>query len=236
MWPIGAKHALREEITAQSLLPLPGMRIGSLPGGASVGPSSGDVEARRTPVSMSDVRSALARALQSATGRTPSSQTLDVLSAQVSLETAHGGAMYNFNFGGIKGASPAGDTAHYMTREVLNGHEVKLDQGFRAYSSLDAGARDYVSVLKTRFPQAYSMAMSGNIDGFAHSLRQAHYYTASEQDYAAGLHAASGIPVKTVTSGGVDASADFSTSTELSRVLDAVAASASRIVEPDPKS
>src|ERR1700759_2336251 len=132
------------------------MRIGSVGTGTSAQGSGGttrQVDARRTPTSMSDIRVALSRALQSATGAPPRSSTLDVLTAQVSLETAHGSSMYNYNFGGIKGASPQGDTAHYNTREVIDGKSITLDQGFRAYGSIDEGARDYVSVLQARFPQ-----------------------------------------------------------------------------------
>jgi hypothetical protein len=191
---------------------------------------------------MSDIRGALSRALQSATGAPPRSGTLDVLTAQVSLETAHGSSMYNYNFGGIKGASPQGDTAHYNTREVIDGKSVTLDQGFRAYGSIDEGARDYVSVLQARFPQAFAQAVSGNIDGFASALKQSHYYTAPEQEYAAGLRSAAGLPAGTHNATGSAVSspvdglpAEFSNSAELSRVLDAVAASATRIADPDPK-
>jgi hypothetical protein len=211
------------------------MRIGSVPTAPVPSLGEHDVQAQRTPASMGDVRGALARAIQSVTGRAPRSQTLDVLSAQVSLETAHGGAMYNFNFGGIKGASPTGDTAHYMTHEVLAGQDVTLKQGFRAYGSLDAGARDYVSVLQSRFPQAFGHAMAGDMDGFAHSLRQAHYYTASEQDYTAGLHAAAGMPAPVNASSNDFAAPAYSTSADLSRVLDAIAASATRIADPTPQ-
>lgn len=191
---------------------------------------------------MSDIRGALSRALQSATGAPPRGSTLDVLSAQVSLETGRGSSMYNYNFGGIKGASPQGDTAHYDTREVIDGKSITLDQGFRAYGSLDEGARDYVSVLQARFPQAFAQAVSGNIDGFARALKQSHYYTAPEQEYAAGLRSAAGFPAGThnataasVPSPGDGLPAEFSNSAELSRVLDAVAASATRIADPDPK-
>ena len=189
---------------------------------------------------MSDVRAALSRAVQAATGSPPSARTLDVLSAQVSLETAHGSAMYNFNFGGIKGQSPSGQTAHYMTHEVLNGKDVTLQQGFRAYSSLDAGAKDYVSVLRSRFPQAFGQAMAGSVDGFAHALKQAGYYTASEQSYTSGLRAAAGLPAESTTGTTAVASSanvsTYSTSADLSRVLDAIAASATRIAEPTPNS
>jgi hypothetical protein len=193
------------------------------------------VQAQRTPASMTDVRAALAKAIEAVTGQPPRSHTLDVLSAQVSLETAHGGAMFNFNFGGIKGASPAGGTAHYMTHEILGGHDVKLEQGFRAYGSLDDGARDYVSVLQARFPHAFGSAMVGDIGGFAHALKQAHYYTASEQDYAAGLQAAAGMPSRSGVAPANSGVRDYSTTADLTRVLDAIASSATRIADPDPK-
>lgn len=159
-----------------------------------------------------------------------------MLSAQVSLETANGAQMYNFNFGGIKGVSPRGETANCMTHEVLDGQNVHISQGFRAYRSLDEGARDYVSVLQNRFPTALAQASAGDLSGFAHALKQAHYYTAPEQEYAAGLTATGQV-------GGSDASptdllpvpTEFSTSVELSRVLDAISSSAVHIADPEPK-
>jgi hypothetical protein len=196
------------------------------------------VASERTAASMSEIRAALGRALQSATGKAPSPRALDVLSAQVSLETAHGGQMFNFNFGGIKGVSPRGETANTMTREVVDGQSVHVSQGFRAYRSLDEGARDYVSVLQARFPGALSQAMAGDVGGFAHALKQAHYYTAPEREYAAGLQAQVGGVGGTVSRGGAalaPAPADFSTSAELSRVMDAMSQSAIRIAEPDPE-
>jgi hypothetical protein len=119
-----------------------------------------------------------------------------------------------------------------MTHEVLGGQDVTVAQGFRAYGSLEEGARDYVSVLKDRFPAAFAQAASGKVDGFAHALKTSHYYTASEQAYDAGLRAAGGLPAAAPATVSAPPS-DFSTSEELSRVLDAVAASAARIAAPD---
>lgn len=184
---------------------------------------------------MGQIRTALGRAFESTTGRRPSETTLDVLSAQVSLETAHGDAMFNFNFGGIKGASPAGETANYMTREVIGGGEVRLQQGFRAYRSIDEGARDYVGVLRARFPHAFTRAVAGDLDGFAHALKESHYYTAAEGEYAAGLRAAAGLSKGSDTPAPLRAVPDLVTSAELSRVLDAIASTAARIADPTPK-
>jgi mannosyl-glycoprotein endo-beta-N-acetylglucosaminidase len=212
------------------------MRIGFDPSTAGTRPAASEVQARRTPASIGEIRTALTKALEAATGRRPNARAVDVLAAQVSLETAHGGAMYNYNFGGIKGASPRGETANYMTHEVLNGRDVRLAQGFRAYGSLDEGARDYVAVLRTRFPQAYAQATAGNVDGFAHALKQSHYYTAAEDQYAAGLRAAGGLQNAGATPAPLQPlPSTLATSAELSRVLDAIASTAARIADPTPK-
>jgi flagellar protein FlgJ len=212
------------------------MRIGADPSTAGLRASVHQVQAQRTAASMGDIRAALARALEAATGRRPSGRTVDVLAAQVSLETAHGDSMYNFNFGGIKGASQRGETANYMTREVLGGHEVHLQQGFRAYGSLDEGAGDYIAVLSTRFPQAYAQAAAGNVDGFAHALKQSHYFTASEDQYAAGLRSAAGQLARNTAPAPIEpVPVGLATSAELSRVLDAIASTAVQIADPTPK-
>ena len=213
------------------------MRVDSLAGDATQRSSSREVAAQRTPASMNEIRGALAQAVRDVTGSTPSAQTLDVLSAQVSLETAGGRSMYNFNFAGIKGAGPTGLTAEYNTHEVVGGHEITMKQGFRAYSSLSEGAHDYISVLRGRFPQAFGLAVAGNVDGFAHALKQAHYYTADEGQYAKGLRAAVGMHSDTTVAAAPVAPVPMglATSSELSRVLDMIASTAARIADPDPK-
>jgi hypothetical protein len=150
--------------------------VGSIHGGA--------VAPERTSVPMPEVEAALARAYTRATGSPPSPPMLKSLAAQASLETGSGQAMYNFNFGGVKGASPEGLTANCLTHEVVGEKDV-VRQAFRAYSSLDAGADDYVRTMVSRFSGSMQAAGSGNLDAFAHALKQAGYYTASETDYAA---------------------------------------------------
>ena len=225
------------------------MGIGGTAGiSATTGISVRHVEAHRTPVSQSDLRGAIGRAYGKVTGRTASPALLDTLTAQASLETGRGGAMYNYNFGGIKGHSASGDTADYMTHEVLGGQDVKIKQGFRAYASLDEGAEDYVKVLSKRFGNALDVAQTGNVDGFAHALKQAGYYTASETSYAAALRSLSGnsssSPASNVNATSADpssvnglsqamASASLPTATELQHVFDALNVSALRIAAPD---
>jgi len=224
------------------------MRIdaGMMPAAIQTNRSS-DVAATRTPVSQADLRSAISRAYTQVNGRPASSKTLDVLSAQASLETGRGAQMYNYNFGGIKGASPSGQTAHYMTREVQNGQSRHLMQGFRAYSSLDAGAVDYVKTMQSHFGAAMTSADRGDVNGFASALKSAHYYTAPETEYASALRALTPNLQNTSTQLSASETLPFSmdslastgssnanlpTVDAVSRVLDAVATSTARIASP----
>jgi hypothetical protein len=200
--------------------------------------SAHEVAAVRTPVAQAQLRAAIGRAYQRQTGTPPSAALLDTLTAQASVETGHGAKMYNFNFGGIKGASPGGDTANYLTREVVADRSVTVHQNFRAYTSLDEGADDYVRLLSGRFGGALSRAQVGDVDGFAHALKQSGYYTAPEADYASALRSAGGgsnavevlLPVPTAIEIGQNAA--YTSSADLSRVLDALSGSALRVIGP----
>ncbi|MBX3228817.1 MAG: glucosaminidase domain-containing protein [Labilithrix sp.] len=208
------------------------------------------VEAQRTAVTRADIRGAIARAHEKVTGRAPSAALLDTLTAQASLETASGASMYNYNFGGIKGGAPGtNETARLRTKEVKGGKEVEVRDGFRAYRSLDAGAEDYVRLMRSRFGAAVDRAEVGDINGFAHALKQAHYYTADEAKYANALNVLSGKPA-TMTQvskppalanfsdtfgGGLGASSssDFADTVSLGRVFDAIARHPVRAADDD---
>jgi flagellar protein FlgJ len=212
--------------------------------------ASHEVAARATHASLPQLRAAIARACTKIEGHAPSARFLDVLTAQAAVETGRGEHMYNWNFGGIKGAAPSGGTTTLRTKEVLDGKEVEIRDGFRAYASIDEGATDYVALLQRRFGGALSAARRGDVDGFAHALKASGYYTASADDYAAALH---GITKELAHVGGaVDAlpagevaplgevprleslpeSGDFATSEVIGRMLDVVRASSARIAEP----
>jgi flagellum-specific peptidoglycan hydrolase FlgJ len=198
------------------------------------------VEAKPTRASKDEIRSAIAAAWKKATGHAASAGTVDILTAQSCLETASGTKMLNYNFAGIKGHGPTGMMATYGTFEIIDGKRVDIKDGFRAYGSLNEGADDYVALLRKRFPAAIAAAERGDVDGFAHGLKQAGYYTAAESDYAKALHSIAGIkseshPVTmsqlTSAAQPVDAVAQLDTSL-LSRVLDVVASSSARIAAP----
>lgn len=151
-----------------------------------------EVEPRRTQATRGELRAAIARALQRETGAPANPKLVDTLTAHASLETASGDRMYNWNFAGIKGASPSGTTAVLRTKEVVDGREISIKDGFRAYASIDEGAQDYVRLMRGRFSGSMDAASRGDLDGFAHALKQSGYYTASERDYAKGLASLSG--------------------------------------------
>jgi hypothetical protein len=140
----------------------------------------------RTPVSGDEIRGALSRAIE-ARGEKPSPAFLDVLVAHVSHETAGGKSMVGFNFGGIKGASPNGGTTAQKTHEVLGGKDVTIVDNFRAYGSLDEGAKDYVGFLERRYSGALGAAQRGEAGQFAQELGKRGYYTAPVATYQRAL-------------------------------------------------
>lgn len=193
------------------------------------------VAPQRTPVPVSDLRAAISRAYTRVTGQAPPANVLQSLSAQATLETGGGSAMYNFNFGGVKGASPHGQSASCLTHEVVNGKDTTVRQNFRAYASLDEGAEDYVRVMVQKFGGALACAAAGNLDGFAHALKAAGYYTASETDYASALKACSGEPTAQGNSALLPVPSwpvTFPSSIDVARLADALSASALKIAEP----
>ena len=224
-------------------------RIGATPPASPVHA----VQAHQTAVTPADIRGALARAHQAQFGRAASPALLDVLTAHVSLETARGSRMFNFNFGGIKGAGPSGQSAHYLTREVgANGEDRHLVDGFRAYGSLNEGAGDYLRFLHRGYGKAFDAASRGDVDAFAGALKSRGYFTENVEPYAAALrslaHAdwsGSQLTTASASAGGEaalgpivappDAANALPTSMDVERVLDAVASMTARIGAPiDP--
>ncbi len=211
------------------------MRVGATPPSGRASPPR-EVAPRLTPVSQGQLRDAIARAHKKLTGRAPSPRTLDVLTAHASLETASGARMYNFNFGGIKGHGPTGETARCKTREVIDGKEVTIRDGFRAYRTIDEGAADYMSLMRDRFPGAMEQASRGDVDGFARALKRSRYYTADEGAYAAGLRGLMkepgarpafdarlpGAPAGSIVGQDRSSAGSFVDDAQLARVMDAI--------------
>ena len=223
------------------------MRVGAIQSQARI------VDVETTHATPAQMRAAIATAYQNVTGRAPTKGALDTITAQAMVETARGTSMINYNFGGIKGQSPQGMTTRAKTVEVENGKTTHIVDGFRAYGSLQDGATDYVKLLHDRFSSAFSRADAGDVNGFAHELKSAHYFTANESDYAAALRAQAGIsagastasaatptsaatPASLASPASPDVVSRFSRADEISRALDALSQSAVRILGEDSDS
>lgn len=141
------------------------------------------VGATRTRLSGADAAAALERAWTRVMGSPPSRETLSLITAQWAHETGGGASMYNFNFGGLKGTSPEGMSVVQRTREGYGASERTIHDRFRAYSSAEAGATDYVRLLHARYGDAVQAAQAGDARGFVRGLASRGYFTGSPEAY-----------------------------------------------------
>jgi hypothetical protein len=141
------------------------------------------VNAVRTQLTPGEAKNALEAAWRDTFGETPSAETSAILTAQWAHETGRGGSMFNFNFGGIKGAGPSGHSVLQRTKEGYGDTERTIRDRFRAYGSAEEGARDYVKLLNARFPKALEAAREGDAEGFVRALKQRGYFTGDESAY-----------------------------------------------------
>jgi hypothetical protein len=144
---------------------------------------AGVVAPVHTPVTTAQASSLIADALEHVTGEKPRPETVAILTAQWAHETGRGASMYNYNFAGIKGAGPSGLSVVQRTREGYGANERTITDNFRAYRTAEEGARDYVSLLKTRFSGALDAARQGDPAATVHALKQAGYFTGDEVAY-----------------------------------------------------
>lgn len=145
------------------------------------------VRAARTPLTGTQAAAAIADAWAKSQGAAASPETLAVLTAQWAHETGRGESMLNFNFGGIKGASPEGATIEARTREGWGADERTIVDRFRAYESAEAGAADYLDLLARRYPDAIDAAKQGDAAGFVRALKARGYFTGNEGAYVASV-------------------------------------------------
>lgn len=146
------------------------------------------VPTARTVVTAQALYGVLHDAWTALLGTEPTRAQLLTLLSQWALETGNGQACNNWNMAGIKHVAGDGhDWASYQTTEVLGGQVVHLAQDFRSYPSLEAGAADYLVFLHSRFGFAWPAVEAADVRDFAHRLKLRGYYTAPEDQYAAGL-------------------------------------------------
>lgn len=150
---------------------------------------------RLTPIATSDLYRALAGAWLDLVGSAPSRASLLVLLAQWAEETGRGKYCHAYNLGNIKHVSGDGhDYVQFRCNEIIGGKEVWIDPpnpgcSFRAYATLEDGARDYLALLRHRFAVAWPAVLAGDPAAFAHELKVSGYYTADEAIYTRALSA-----------------------------------------------
>lgn len=147
----------------------------------------------RTRLDASQARDALASAWRNVHGEEPDDDTVRILTAQWAHETGHGASMFNYNFGGIKGAGPSGLSVAQRTREGWGDTERTIIDKFRAYGTAEEGATDYVRLLAKRFPDAVESARAGDPAGFVRALKARGYFTGNEGEYTRSIVALSGM-------------------------------------------
>jgi hypothetical protein len=146
----------------------------------------------RTLVTVPGVYAALRGAWLAQMGAYPARGSLLCLLAQWALETGRGAAMYCYNLGNVRHVP--GDVRDWCllprVSEIVGGKEVFYDHAtspsmceFRAFSSLDEGAADYLATVRTDFASTWGALMTGDPRTWVKALAAARYFTASEPRY-----------------------------------------------------
>jgi hypothetical protein len=158
-------------------------------------PTSGTLVAPvKTNLSSKQADDALDRAWTAQFGSKAPPNTVGILRAQWALETGSGASMYNYNFAGIKGVGPSGLSVSQRTTEGFGATERHITDKFRAYSSADEGAADYIHLLSTKYPAAIDAAKNGDASGFVSALHARSYFTGDEQGYTKAIASLAGLP------------------------------------------
>jgi hypothetical protein len=144
---------------------------------------AGEEALPRTPLDPEAAARHLARAWKNAAGRPLGEEGLAVLWSHWALETARGERMVGYNFGGLKGHSPAGESVRLWTRERHDDELALVRRRFRAYTSPEDGARDYVELLRERYPRARRAVERGSVVDFVLGLAERGYFTDDPDRY-----------------------------------------------------
>jgi len=141
-----------------------------------------------TTCSPEQVYNALWKAWLAFYGVPPHREQLLVVVAHWAFETAWGHGMHCFNLGNFKWTPGCGfDFVEFRASEVVQGREVFSVMRFKAYTSLDAGAADYLTRLVAEFRKAWPAVQAADAVDFCHQLKLQGYYTADEGVYTRGL-------------------------------------------------
>lgn len=153
----------------------------------------------RTPLTRSGIVAELGDAYAAEFGVAPAPMQLAILGAHVGLETGNGKHLWNWNFGNIRGSYNGQTTSLEHATEIIDGREVSVPAGFRAYPTARDGARDFLRFLgvdttpnngrPNRYQAAWDAALAGDVTTYVRALKQAGYFTADEGKYRRGVAA-----------------------------------------------
>lgn len=185
-----AAHLARGRAVVRRVAAAPTAAAVAAPTPAVAGPDdadSGPWAKRPTPMRPEEAAQHLADAWQSVLSEPAPDAALALLWAQWALETGRGRWMVDFNFAGVKGTAPRGGSAVWWTSEGSNDDARRVRSRFRAYRSAEEGARDYVSMLHRRYPDAIRAARRGDARGFVQALAKRGYFTSDSDAYCRAL-------------------------------------------------
>jgi hypothetical protein len=138
---------------------------------------------RPTPMKPRRAAQVLCWAWHQVTGRRARPETVALLWAHWALETGRGTRMVDYNFAGLKGRAPGGASSVVWTRERGETGKTRVRARFRAYSTAEEGACDYVRMLHARFDSAFVAASEGDVQQFVKALDEAGYFTEKPTAY-----------------------------------------------------
>lgn len=138
---------------------------------------------RPTPMDPADAARHLGNAWEDVLSERASAKVVGVLWAQWALETGRGRWMVDYNFAGLKGRAPDGGSALWWTWEETEEGSRRVRSRFRAYATPEAGARDYIDMLRRRYPEAVDAARRGDAAGFIQALDRRGYFTEAPKAY-----------------------------------------------------
>jgi len=129
-----------------------------------------------TPIDMGEVKQKLRGLLGD------DSPAVDLLTAQIALESDDGRATRGYNVGNRKPVDREGTKYQvFRTWELENGKRVDRNEPFLAHDTLDEGLLEYVKYLDRK--GLLDAADSGDVDTFNRALKSKGYYTADETKY-----------------------------------------------------
>jgi hypothetical protein len=151
------------------------------------------VDAKETPLTISDVVFYLRKAWQKTFNEEITKNQLAVLWAHTTIEVGHGAKLSkNFNFGNIK-KKPNLKYTSYSCSEILNGKEEHFvpfhpQTFFLSFESATNGFEQYIKFLNSeRYKPALAALKAGDPSAYGHQLKVCGYYTASEEFYTKAL-------------------------------------------------